>query len=131
MRRPRYQIVIAMVIASATYCGLYGFGIGNALMMAVAALGIVAMSLQQVHIWRAEPASPKSYVGEHFRALLGMGISAYTAFMSVGLIRWAPAIVFNPIVWAVPSIIGVGLIIYFTHQANRKSAPAKRVKAKA
>lgn len=125
LRKPRYQIVIAAVVLSALYCGYFGWGIGDVLMVAVATLGIVAMSLQQVFIWRASPPSPTAYVGEHFRALLGMGISAYTAFMSVGLIRWAPEIVFNPLVWAGPSVIGVSLIIYFTHQANQKRKPAK------
>ena len=43
-------------------------------------------------------------------SLLGMGISAYTAFLSVGLIRMVPDHVFNPVIWAVPSIIGVSLI---------------------
>ncbi len=127
LRSARYQIVIGAVIASALYCGYYGARIGEVLMMAVAALGVVAMSLQQLFIWRPSAPSPKSYIGEHFRALIGMGISAYTAFMSVGLIRWVPEEVFNPLIWAGPSVVGVGLIIWFTHQANRKkTASAKR-----
>ncbi|MEM7665870.1 MAG: hypothetical protein AAF250_08435 [Pseudomonadota bacterium] len=120
LRRPRYQVVMMAVVVSALWCGWYGFTIGEVLMMAVAVLGVVAMTLQQGFVWRANPPSPTAYVGEHFRALLGMGISAYTAFLSVGLIRWVPEHVFNPMIWAVPSMIGVGLIIYFTHQANRK-----------
>lgn len=127
LRRPRYQIVIAAVLASAIYCGLYGVWIGEALMMSVAMLGVVAMGLQQLFIWRAEPPSAKAYIGEHFRALIGMGISAYTAFMSVGMIRWVPEEVFNPLVWAMPSAIGVALIIGFTLKAKRK--PTKRVRA--
>ena len=119
LRAPRYQIVMLAVILSALWCGIYGFGIGQALMMAVAALGVVAMALQQLFIWRSE-VDQSAYVGEHFRALIGMGISAYTAFMSVGLIRWVPEEVFNPMIWAGPSVIGVSLIIYFTHQANQK-----------
>ncbi|MHA7819328.1 MAG: hypothetical protein ACX930_06760 [Erythrobacter sp.] len=122
LRRVRYQVVIVAVIISALNCGIYGFGIGEALMMAVALLGIVAMGLQQLFIWRAQPPSPRAYVGEHFRALIGMGISAYTAFMSVGLIRWVPEHVFNPLIWAGPSIVGVSLIIGFTLQAKRKLA---------
>lgn len=122
LRRFRYQIVIAAVILSAAYCFLYGYRVGEVLMMGVAVLGIVAMTLQQVFIWRAEVPSPKAYVGEHFRALIGMGISAYTAFMSVGLIRLVPEEVFNPIIWAGPSVVGVGLIIGFTLQAKRAAS---------
>lgn len=126
LRRPRYQIVIAAVVLSALYCGYFGVTIGNPLMIAVAVLGIVSMTVQQVYIWRAKAPSSKAYVGEHFRALIGMGISAYTAFMSVGLIRWVPEHVFNPVVWAGPSVVGVSLIIWFTHQAkqSRKVSPS-------
>ncbi|MFU7528787.1 hypothetical protein [Qipengyuania sp. ASV99] len=120
LRHPRYQIVMLCVIASALWCGYFGAQIGNMLMIAVAGLGVTAMALQQVFVWRTNPPSPQAYVGEHFRALIGMGISAYTAFMSVGLIRWVPEEVFNPAIWAGPSVVGVSLILWFTHQTSRK-----------
>ncbi len=120
LRHPRYQLVILAVVVSALYCGYYGLDIGQPLMIAVAALGVIAMGIQQLFIWRSTPPSPRAYVGEHFRALVGMGISAYTAFMSVGLIRWVPEEVFNPLIWAGPSVVGVSLIIGFTLKANRK-----------
>ncbi len=119
LRSARYQLVMASVVISAVWCGIYGFRIGEALMMAVAVLGVVAMALQQAFIWRPD-VTRTAYIGEHFRALLGMGISAYTAFMAVGLIRWIPEHVFNPMIWAGPSVIGVSLIIYFTLQAKQK-----------
>ncbi|KWV90984.1 hypothetical protein [Erythrobacter sp. YT30] len=128
LRRPRTQIVIAAVVASGLYCGYYGWRVGDPLMMALCVLGVVSMAIQQLFIWRREAPSPKAYVGEHFRALIGMGISAYTAFMSVGLIRWVPEHVFNPLVWAGPSIVGVSLIIYFT--AKGKGHFASKTKAK-
>ena len=129
LRRPRYQIVILAVLASALKCGIYGFAIGEVLMMAVAALGVVAMTIQQVFIWRATEPPPLSHVGEHFRALIGMGISAYTAFLSVGLIRMVPDHVFNPLIWAGPSIIGVSLIIGFTLQTKRRVKSPVRAEA--
>ncbi|KEO90247.1 hypothetical protein EH31_09155 [Erythrobacter longus] len=130
LRSARYQLVIAAVLASAAYCFYYGFTIGEALMMAVAVLGIVAMSIQQLYIWRKAAPAPRSYVGEHFRALIGMGISAYTAFMSVGLIRYIPEHVFNPLVWALPSAVGVSLIIGFTLQAKRVAKPRAQANAR-
>jgi hypothetical protein len=39
------------------------------------------------------------------------------------MIRLVPDHVFNPLVWAVPSIVGVGLIIRYTLAAK---TPAKR-----
>jgi len=121
LRGWRYQAVMAVVVISGAYCGYYGYTIDNALMMALAVLGIVSMAIQQLFIWRTAAPSPKTYIGEHFRALVGMGISAYTAFMSVGLIRIVPEHVFNPLIWAGPSVIGVSLIIWFTHQRKKQT----------
>ncbi len=123
LRAPRYQAVIAAVIASGAWCGWYGWLVGHPLMILVAVIGIVAMLIQQRYIWRAEDFPRGTHVGEHFRALIGMGISAYTAFLSVGLIRLVPEEVFNPAIWAGPSVIGVGLILYFTVKRKQAGAP--------
>lgn len=126
LRRLRYQGVIAAVVISGAWCGWFGWKVGHPLMMIVAGIGLVAMAMQQRFIWSAAP--PRSmYVGEHFRALIGMGISAYTAFLSVGLVRAFPEHVFNPLIWAGPSTIGVGLIIHFTikDKASRRRAPSR------
>lgn len=122
LRRWRYQAVIAAVVVSGAWCGIYGFQVKHPLMVLVAFIGIFAMLIQQRYIWRAADFPRATYVGEHFRALIGMGISAYTAFMSVGLIRMVPEEVFNPAIWAGPSVIGVSLIIYFTLKGKRTSA---------
>ncbi len=123
LRAPRYQIVMLAVVASGLWCGYFGLRVGHPLMVLVAIVGLVAMALQQVFVWR-EKVGRLDYVGEHFRALIGMGISAYTAFLSVGLIRMIPEHVFNPMIWAGPSMVGVGLIIYFTIQTKPKMRAA-------
>lgn len=135
LRSFRYQAVIAAVIVTGAWCGYFGWQVGHPLMMLVAFIGIVAMLIQQRYIWRpVDPARgtpalkqrsgrAPEYVGEHFRALIGMGISAYTAFLSVGLIRMVPEHVFNPAIWAGPSVIGVSLILYFTVKAKKAAAP--------
>lgn len=123
LRAPRYQSVIAAVVLSGAWCGIYGWQVDHPLMMLVAAIGILAMGIQQRYIWRGDDPPRGTYVGEHFRALIGMGISAYTAFMSVGLIRIVPEHVFNPAIWAGPSVIGVALIIWFTLRGKRAAAP--------
>jgi hypothetical protein len=124
LRSLRYQAVIAAVVVSGAYCGFYGYTVGHPLMMLVAFIGIAAMAIQQRYIWRASEPARATYIGEHFRALIGMGISAYTAFLSVGLIRLVPEQVFNPAIWAGPSVIGVSLILWFTIKGKR-AAPTK------
>jgi hypothetical protein len=123
LRNPRYQAVIAAVIVTGAWCGIYGWQVGHPLMVLVAIIGIVSMLIQQRYIWRAAVFPKGTYVGEHFRALIGMGISAYTAFLSVGLIRLVPEHVFNPAIWAGPSVIGVSLILWFTVKGKRTAAP--------
>ena len=122
LRRLRYQAVIAAVVLSGAWCGTYGLQVGHPLMVLVAFIGITAMAIQQLYIWRRVDPPRQNYVGEHFRALIGMGISAYTAFMSVGLIRLVPEHVFNPAIWAGPSVVGVSLILFFTIKAKRAAA---------
>jgi len=122
LRRWPHQSVFVLVIVLALNCGIYGLSTGQPLMALVALIGLVAVATQMTYIWRAR-AAPGSHVPEHFRSLLGMGISAYTAFLSVGMIRLVPDHVFNPLVWAVPSIVGVSLIIRYTLAAR---SPAKR-----
>lgn len=122
LRAPRYQAVIAAVVIAGAWCGYFGVLVGHPLMVLVAVIGIVAMLIQQRYIWRRDDPARGTHIGEHFRALIGMGISAYTAFLSVGLIRYVPEHVFNPAVWAGPSVIGVGLILWFTVKGKRAAA---------
>ncbi len=134
LRAPRYQLVMLAVVISGAWCGIFGYRVGDPLMVLVACVGIISMLMQQVFIFREHvpglsAPSPTAYVGEHFRALIGMGISAYTAFLSVGLIRLVPEEVFNPLIWAGPSVIGVSLIIWFTHQAKQQVKRRKAPKA--
>ena len=124
LRGWRYQGVIAAVAAAALWCGWFGIRVAHPLMVLVAAVGLVAMAIQQRYIWQRRDPPRGTHVAEHFRALIGMGISAYTAFLSVGLIRIVPDQVFNPAIWAGPSVIGVGLIIGFTLRRKRPAAPA-------
>lgn len=123
LRSWRHQLAQLFVVISAIKCGSFGLSINQPLMVAVSIVGLIAIGTQQLYIWRPSVARGK-YVGEHLRAMLGMGISAYTAFLSVGLIRLVPDHVFNPLIWAIPSVIGVGMIVGYTVMVNRALLPA-------
>jgi hypothetical protein len=124
LRAARHQLIFAAVIVSALNCGVYGLTTGEPLMALVALIGLVAVATQLFYIWRPSVARG-AHVAEHFRSLLGMGISAYTAFLSVGLIRLVPDHVFNPVIWAIPSTVGVGLILAFTLKARKAGASGR------
>lgn len=127
LRHPQMTAIFALTGVAAVNCAAQGWRLGQPLMMLVAAIGLIAMATQLRHIWRAT-APPRAHVAEHFRALIGMGISAYTAFLSVGLIRLVPDHVFNPVIWAVPSIVGIGLIARFSVDRARGSASLARAR---
>jgi hypothetical protein len=96
------------------------------LMLLVALLGFGTTITYFRYIFTA-PASARAYIPEHFKAMVATGIAAYTAFLSVGLIELVPAHAFNPVVWAIPSVIGMMIIIHHLRQyrAPRAAVPAE------
>jgi hypothetical protein len=103
-------IQIAM-LASAVYCATYGWQIGQPLMIGIAVIGLLAGSSTLVFI--ALPRPPAiAHLLEHVKAGVGAGISGYTAFLSVGLVRLMPDHAFNPLIWAIPTVLGVSFIVW-------------------
>lgn len=74
LRLFRYQAMIAAVIVTGAWCGIYGYRVGHPLMMLVASIGIAAMLIQQRYIWRAADfrkapmlgTLPRAYRHGHF-----------------------------------------------------------------
>ena len=49
-------------------------------------------------------------------AIVGAGISVYTAFAAFGAVRVMPSIALHPGLWAIPLVIGLAIILYHHHQ---------------
>ena len=96
---------------AAAQCGLQGWLLGTGLMMGLATLGLITVI---TFGWQAMKPAPsrQGLLAEHLKAMIAAGISAYTAFLSVGLLRIVPEHVFNPVVWSAPSVVGVMLIVH-------------------
>lgn len=105
------QFIQFAAIATALNCALQGFLIGQPLMMGIAIVGVASGITNLVFIYTPRPAR-MSYLKEHVKALVGAGISVYTAFMTFGLARLMPSHAFNPTLWAIPIVVGVSLIIW-------------------
>ncbi len=101
-----------LVLVFAGICAFEGVRLGQVLMILVALLGFGTTLTYLRYLFRADPA-PRAWLPEHLKAMVATGISAYTAFLSVGLIEMFPAQAFNPVIWAVPGTIGMMLIIHF------------------
>jgi uncharacterized membrane-anchored protein len=120
-----------VVLIAGVNCFVQGIALRQPLMILVALIGFGTTSTYVWYIFRPAPGA-RDYLPEHLKAMVATGIAAYTAFLSVGLIEMLPHLAFNPIIWAVPSVVGMGLIIHFLRRypkAKSHSPASKGLKA--
>ena len=111
----RHWLNIGLQIAApiaATMCAYQGWQTGQAIMIGVAPVGFASSWINLSYIFTAAP-EPGAYLQQHLRALIGAGISVYTAFLAFGAVQLMPSHAFNPTMWSVPSIVGIGLVLYY------------------
>ncbi len=105
---------IAVLIAAAN-CAWQGVLLRQPLMIGVAVIGFGTTLTYLWYIFRPAPGR-SDYIPEHLKAMVATGIAAYTAFLSVGLVELFPEHAFNPVVWALPTIVGMVLITGYLRQ---------------
>ncbi|WP_197054367.1 hypothetical protein [Sphingomonas sp. 37zxx] len=101
------------VIIAAVVCAWEGAQINQPLMMGIAVVGMATGITNLVFLYARNP-SPVDWLKEHVKALVGAGISVYTAFLAFGAVRLAPSLALQPAMWAVP--LSVGLVILIFHR---------------
>jgi hypothetical protein len=109
-----------VVLATGINCLIWGIALAQPLMILVAIIGFGTTMTYLWYIFRPAPG-PRDYLPEHFKAMVATGIAAYTAFLSVGLIEMFPDHAFNPAIWVVPSVFGMGIIIYYLRRYPKTS----------
>ncbi len=119
-------------IAAAANCAIRGYldpdPMIQALMMGISVVGVASGATNLWFIYRTEPTRA-AYLKEHVKALVGAGISAYTAFLAFGMVRLSPEHALNPIVWSIPLIVGLSIIVWHHRRidgAARSPAPNPR-----
>ena len=118
-RSPMNFAVQAAMGLSALNCAIYGIGIGQYLMVGIAVPGIAAALLNSHYLFKQDHL-PDEWLVQHFRCGIGAGISVYTAFLAFGAVNWFPALAFNPVLWAIPTVLGVSYMIYHQWQNFRQ-----------
>jgi hypothetical protein len=103
---------------------------GQPLMMGISVIGLIS-PLTSFWFFRLQRPTRPQAQKEHAKALVGGGISAYTAFLAFGLVRAMPEQVFNPALWAAPTIVGVSIILYhwFRIDGAARVRPAEKAPA--
>lgn len=99
------------VVVSGLNCAWHGMKLDKSLLVGVGLLGAFAGVVMLVFMFVSSWART-TYVHQHLRAGVGVGISAYTAVLAVSLVRYAPEEAFNPYLWAIPTALGSTLIGY-------------------
>jgi hypothetical protein len=106
------------VIVAALNCAIRGYLIGQPLMMGISVIGIASAV---TNLWFIATPAPwrMQYLIEHFKALVGAGISVYKAFFAFGAVRLHPKSAFDPLLWATPCTIGLLIIIWHWWKAQK------------
>lgn len=109
------------VLVAALNCAWHGVVLHQPLMIGVSVIGFGTTLTYLWYIFRPDPARG-DYIPEHLKAMVATGIAAYTAFLSVGLVAMFPQAAFNPAIWALPTIAGMAIIMYFLRRQRRNAA---------
>lgn len=117
-----FSVVInTLTIILAVNCAWHGWLIGQPLMLGISIVGI-ASGLTNLHfIFRSDPPR-NAWLKEHVKALVGAGISVYTAFLAFGAVRIMPQHVWSPILWGFPLAVGLAIILYHFRRLDRAAA---------
>ena len=94
-------------------------------MLGMPAIGLATVATNLWFMLRSSPA-PLDWLKEHIKALVGAGISVYTAFFAFGAVRTIPELALHPGLWSIPLVIGLTLIIYHRHAVSRPAAARAR-----
>jgi hypothetical protein len=125
-----------LVVLAAFNCAVQGWLAGLPLLFGLAIVGI-ATGLTNLWFLYKPTTGPQDWLKEHVKALVGAGISVYTAFMAFGSVRILPELALNPVMWAIPLGTGIGIILWHWRkidrqvQARRSQAVAPRTKVAA
>jgi hypothetical protein len=118
-----------LVLAAAVNCAVQAWLAGIPLLAGMAVIGFATVGTNW-HFLRQDDPGPTLWLREHIKALVGAGISVYTAFFAFGAVRVAPFLALNPLLWAIPLVVGLTLIVVHRrrvlrqHAASRSAVPA-------
>ncbi|EFL90713.1 hypothetical protein [Ahrensia sp. R2A130] len=121
------QVLVTIAAANCLWQGynLQGWPMEASLMMGISFVGFATVATNMWFLMKERPG-PKDWLLEHIKALVGAGISVYTAFLAFGAVRLMPEAALNPALWAIPLVTGVSIIIYQQAKVRRKPSAGRR-----
>lgn len=119
-----------LLFAAALACTIQGVLLREPLLLGLPAIGFATVATNVWFLYKPTPG-PKDWLKEHLKALVGAGISVYTAFMAFGSVRLMPELALNPAMWAVPAATGIAFILWHWRTIDRQVAGHRRPPARA
>ena len=117
LRAPNVLLQLALLLASLN-CAFQAWRIDEPIMLGMPGIGLATVASNLRFMLRREPGH-LDWLKEHIKALVGAGISVYTAFFAFGAVRTVPTLALHPGLWSVPLIVGLALIIHHQRRVGR------------
>lgn len=114
-----------ILLIAALNCAAQGLLSGQYLLIGLAIVGVATAATNSWFLYKPHPG-PKDWLKEHLKALVGAGISVYTAFMAFGSVRLMPELALHPVMWAIPVASGVALILWHWRAIDRQLVRHRR-----
>jgi NADH:ubiquinone oxidoreductase subunit 6 (subunit J) len=111
LREWRNLALQPLLVIAGVNCAVQGWLIEQGLMIAISFVGFATVATNLWYMFKPR-VSAVDWQKEHLKALVGAGISVYTAFMAFGSVRIFPELALDPKMWAIPLTIGVSIILY-------------------
>ena len=113
-------VLQVLLLAASVNCAWQGWTRGLWLMVGISTIGFATVATNGWFLAGTKPG-PTAWLREHIKALIGAGISVYTAFLAFGAVRLAPQLALNPVLWAIPLTVGLSLILYFWSRMSSRA----------
>jgi hypothetical protein len=118
--RTRLNLFLQFALVPASLaCVREAWLLQNPLLAGIAVVGLATAATNLWFILSRDPG-PAAWLKEHVKALVGAGISVYTAFLAFGSVRILPELALNPLMWALPLAVGLTLIVWHQRAIDRR-----------
>lgn len=123
-RTPLNLFLQAALLVAAINCAWLGLVDGQVLMIGISTIGFATVATNMWFLYKPN-VDPRDWLREHLKALVGTGISVYTAFFAFGAVRLLPEAALTPALWSVPLIVGLSIIFYQWYKLRSPRRPRK------
>lgn len=121
------QVILTV---AAVNCALQGLRLGQPMMVGISFVGFATVATNLRFLLKHRPG-PLDWLLEHIKAIVGTGISVYTAFFAFGAVRLMPELALTPLLWSIPLVVGLALIIYHQSKVRQRLRKSRGARATA